>query len=67
MRFACWLPFIYGLGAGFFVCAGLVEYLQGAYFVPLAFWLLAAALTVGGGREVARLSRREGGSPGLEK
>ena len=39
--------YLYGLGAGFFLCAGLVEYLQGSYFPVFAFWLLAAVLSTG--------------------
>ena len=51
--------FVYGLGAGFFICAALVEYLQGSYFPSFAFFLLAAVLSATGLMETQRLSAGE--------
>ena len=59
MKWTIARPFVYGLGAGFFICAALVEYLQGSYFPSFAYFLLAAALSATGLKETAKLSAGE--------
>ena len=59
MKWTIARPFVYGLGAGFFICAGLVEYVQGSYFPSFAYFLLSAALSATGLRDTKRLSAGE--------
>lgn len=48
--------FVYGVGAGFFICAAVVEYVQGSYVASFAFFLLAAALSANGLLDTKKLS-----------